>query len=85
MTVDLLPLVQEFGPIVGPLVLIAYLFYQEQRGSVAKMRKTLNAQGVVILTLAERNDAVDEEKVRDHLVQNGVRPEDFLKEDTREG
>lgn len=70
-------------PELGWVVLGVWLLFEfrSERGRIASLNSKLTSAIIVIRALARKEGAIDEEKVDDYLVENGMEPEDFLVED----
>lgn len=67
-------------PELGWVLLAAWLFIElrTERGVIYKLDKKITSSIIVIRALAKKEDAIDEEKVDEYLVENGMAPEDFF-------
>lgn len=70
-------------PELGWVILAAWLFFElrTKRGTIYKLDKKITGSIIVIRALAKKEDAIDESKVDDYLVENGMEPADFFRGD----
>jgi hypothetical protein len=72
------------NPELGWIVVLVYLAYElrGERGRIYKLDKKITSAIVVIRALSRKGaEGVDEEIVDEYLVENGMEPGDFIKED----
>lgn len=74
-------------PELGWVLLFGWLLFElrSKKGRVYQLDKKITGSIIVIRALAERDEAIDEEKVDDYLVENGMEPNDFIVEDNPSG
>lgn len=67
-------------PELGWVLLFVWLLFElrSERGRIYQLDKKITGAIIVIRALAQKDDAIDEEKVDDYLVSNGVEPRDFF-------
>lgn len=84
-------LIQQFGPVAGPLILIAYMIWDRRKGKISELSDTveridenqqqvdkkLNVVGRVVQALSRSHDDIDHKRVNDALNDNGVQADDF--------
>lgn len=70
-------------PEMGWIVLFGWLLFElrSKRGRIYQLDKKITGSIIVIRALAKKEKAIDEEKVDDYLVENGMEPADFFRGD----
>lgn len=69
-------------PELGWVLLFLWLLFElrSDRGRLYQLDKKITGSIIVIRALAQKEDAIDESKVDDYLVENGMEPRDFFVE-----
>ena len=70
-------------PELGWVLLFGWLLFElrSKRGRIYALDKKITGAIIVIRALAQQESAINEDKVDDYLVENGMEPNDFFKED----
>lgn len=68
-------------PELGWVLLFLWLLFElrSDRGRIYQLDKKITGSIIVIRALARSERAIDEDKVDEYLVDNGMEPEDFFK------
>lgn len=67
-------------PELGWILLFGWLLFElrHDKGRIYQLDKKITGAIIVIRALAQQQDAIDEDKVDDYLVENGMKPQDFF-------
>lgn len=81
-------LLQQLGPIGAAVVAVGYLFVEAKWGTFSRIEENverqghkLDALGVIVRAMSGEMEGIDEDAVEDVLVDNGLRPDEFLEDD----
>jgi len=77
----------DLGLMVSVVLLTAYTVYENRRGKVAEIQTQTKALSIAVYRLAQEAEDVDEESVREEVLENGDSdpfPSDFDEENMRE-
>lgn len=68
-------------PELGWILLGAWLFFElhSKRGRIYALDKKITGAIIVVRALARKESAIDEDKVDEYLVENGMTPGDFFR------
>jgi hypothetical protein len=77
---SLVDLLNQSDPIsIGTQILILlYLAYETRRGKIKKLENMVITVITVVRAMARTSDDINEEKVDKYLLQNGVSPDHFI-------
>lgn len=75
------------NPEVGWVVVIVYLAWEIRgpKGAIHELKKSITSAIVVIRALARIHESIDTEEVDNYLVENGMEPVDFIKDEVKVG
>lgn len=70
-------------PELGWILLFLWLLFElrSDKGRIYQLDKKITGAIIVVRALAKQEQAIDEDKVDDYLVENGMEPEDFFRQD----
>lgn len=70
-------------PEIGWIFLFLWLLFElrSDRGRIYQLDKKITGAIIVIRALAQQEQAINEDKVDEYLVDNGMKPEDFFRAD----
>lgn len=77
---SLIDLLNQSDPVsIGTQILILlYLAYETRRGKIKRLENMVITVITVVRAMARTSDDIDEEKVDDYLLENGVSPDHFI-------
>lgn len=78
--VDLLGQTDPVG-IATQILILLYLAYETRRGKIKQLENMVLTMITVVRAIARTTDEIDEDRVDDYLLENGVSPDHFISED----